>query len=354
MKKKKNIKKRILIAVGIFIVVFCIAAMIVTHILMKDNFSRGSYAEYTTSYRYDHYEKEYPRRTVSFKSGNNTLQGYVYGEENTKGLVVVSHGIGGGHEGYINDIIWFVNQGWRVFAFDNTGSCESEGDGTMGLPQSALDLDAALTYIENDANLAPLPKLLYGHSWGGYAVTAVFNFKHDITASASIAGYAEPMEMMTEFAEGMMGKFTYVLYPFMWIDNKIIFGKYNALSAIDGINNTDTPILIVHGTGDETIGYDRSSIISKREKITNPNVEYMTISEEGNNGHNSIFHSQTANAYLKELNAAYDKLSEQYDGEVPDTVKQEFFNKVDREKANEVNTELLETINSFYEKALNY
>lgn len=41
-------------------------------------------------------------------SGENTLRGYIYGENNDKGLIVVSHGIGGGHEGYINEIVWFV------------------------------------------------------------------------------------------------------------------------------------------------------------------------------------------------------------------------------------------------------
>ena len=47
-----------------------------------------------------------------------------------------------------------VDHGWRVLAYDATGSCESEGEGTVGLVQSALDLDAALTYVENNASLS--------------------------------------------------------------------------------------------------------------------------------------------------------------------------------------------------------
>lgn len=350
--KKRSKKKIVFLCVVVFIAVLFIALMIGTHVLMKQNFSRGEYAEYSMTYRYDHYEDDYPRTPVSFKSGENTLKGYVYGGNNDKGLIVVAHGIGGGHEGYINEIVWFVDRGWRVFAYDATGSCESEGDGTMGLPQSALDLDCALKYIESDSELKNMKKFLYGHSWGGYAVTAVLNFDHDIVASASIAGYAEPMEMIMEFADGMMGKASNLFYPFIWIDNKALFGEYSSLSAVDGINNTDTPVLVIHGKDDQMIGYERSSIISKKDSITNPNVEYYTIGGDYC-GHNTIFYSEEANEYRVEMDEEFEKLAKNYeDGEVPDDVKKEFVSKADKEKANGVNTQMLEKINSFYENAL--
>lgn len=342
---KKCSKKKILITVLIvFIVVTLIVTQIVTHVMLKQNFSRGEYGKYTTSYRYDHYKADYPRTNVSFKSGDNTLQGYIYGGENDKGLVVLAHGIGGGHEGYINEIIWFVDHGWRVFAYDATGSCTSEGDGTMGLPQSALDLDRALTYIEQDGELSSLPKFLVGHSWGGYAVTAVLNFDHDVKASASIAGYAYPMDMIMEFADGMMGGASKVLYPFIWLDCWSYFGENTNLSAVDGINKSDIPVLIIHGEEDQMIGYDRSSIISKQNEITNPNAEYYTISGKYS-GHNSIFHSERANEYLEKLDEELDKLPEDYD------IK-EFFDNTDKELANECNEEMLEKINDTFEKAL--
>lgn len=350
--KKKSKKKIIIICIVSFIVVLCIVTMIVTHVLMKQTFSRGEYSQYSLLYRYDHYENEYPRTPVSFKSGENTLQGYIYGENNDKGLIVVAHGIGGGHEGYINEIIWFVDKGWRVFAYDATGSCESEGDGTKGLSQSALDLDCALNYIESDSRLKDMKVFLFGHSWGGYAVTAVMNFGHDIAASASIAGYAYPMEMIMEFADGMMGKASNLLYPFIWADNKALFGKYSSLSAIDGINSGDIPVLVIHGKEDQMIGYDRSSIISKKDSITNPNAEYYTVGGDYC-GHNNIFHSDEANKYLEEVDKEFEKKAGMYeDGEVPDDVKEEFINNADKEKANGVNTEMLEKINSFYEKAM--
>lgn len=351
-KPKKSKKKIVFICVLIYVFVTLIVTQTVTHILLKENFSRGEYSKFAVNYRYDHYEKDYPRKNVSFKSGDNLLQGYIYGCDNNKGLIVFAHGIGGGHEGYINQIIWLVNNGWRVFAYDATGSCTSEGDGTNGLPQSALDLNCALDYIEKDEELSALPKFLMGHSWGGYAVTAVLNFDHDIKASASISGYAYPMDMIMEFVDGMMHGISNVLYPFIWLDCYTVFGEYTNMSAVDGINKSNIPVLIIHGKKDNMIGYERSSIISKGSEITNPNVKYYTIDGKYS-GHNNIFHSDKANEYLEKLDAEYEKIYDKYkDGEVPDNVKSQFFAKADKELANEVNEEMMTEINEFFEMQL--
>ena len=350
--KKRNVKKIVLICVFAFVLVAIIAAQIVTHILLNDNFSRGEYGEYTTNYRYDHYEKDYPRENVSFKSGENILQGYIYGNDNDKGLLVFAHGIGGGHEWYLSFITYMVDKGWRVFAYDATGSCTSEGDGTNGLPQSAIDLDNALSYIESDSELSKLPVFLAGHSWGGYAVTAVLNYDHDIKASASISGYAYPMEMIMETAEEMMGKASRLLYPCVWLDCFARFGSKADMSAVDGINKADVPVMIIHGKKDKAISFDHASIISKKNEITNKNVVYYAIDDKYS-GHNSIFHSEQTNDYLTQLNEEYDKLAEIYeDGELPDDEKKKFFDGVDRELANQPNEKLFGDINDFFESQL--
>lgn len=351
-KNRPNIKKRIIWGVALFVLIFCAVSMIAVKLIFNDTFGRGEMSEYTTSLRYADVREDYPRRPMEFYSGENRLQAYVYGEDNDKGLVVMSHGMGGGHEGYIPDITWFVDHGWRVFAFDNTGSCESEGESIVGLVQSALDLDAALTYIEGNEELSGLERVLYGHSWGGYAVTAVLNFDHDVAASASIAGYSEPVEMAAEWGKNMVGGLIYLEYPFLWLNNKLSFGEYSDMSAVDGINNTDVPVLIVHGDGDDVVKYNGAGIISRKDKIINPNVSYLTLSNEGRNGHNTVFLSQGASEYMSELEERYDELEESFGGELTDEAKAEFFGAVDKHRASEINPELIEAVNSFFEKAV--
>jgi len=351
-KKKRNVKKIVLWTVLAVLVLFCIVSLIADKYVLNDMFSRAERSDYTISLLYADIQDGYPREPVEFYSGENKLRGYIYGAENNKGLIVISHGMGGGHEGYTADIRWFVDHGWRVLGFDNTGCCESEGNSMVGMVQSALDLDAALDFVESDPELSALPVCLYGHSWGGYAVTAVLNFDHDIAASASMAGYDDPVEVEVEWGKDMMGGLIYTQAPFLWLYNKLAFGEYAGLSAVDGINRTDTPVLIVHGDGDTVVYYDGSGIIAKRDEITNPNARFLTLSGEGNNGHNSIFQSQKTAKYMSQLLEEYDALEEAAGGELSEEAEAEFYGKVDKEKANELNLELINAVEEFFLDAL--
>lgn len=344
-------KKRVLIIALTVLILFVglfASATVITAVNMDANFGRGDYPDtrFTLDYYYDHYEADYPRVEVSFKSGDNTLRGFIYGAENDKALLVFAHGIGDVHESYMNELLWFVDKGWRVFTYDATGSGYSEGDGTRGLPQSALDLNEALNFAESDERLADLPIYLMGHSWGGYAVTAVLNFDHDIKGVASVAGYAEPVQMIYEFSKGVVGNIRPLLYPSIWLYNKLRFGKYSDLSAVDGINKSGVPVLIFHGTGDKTIGYNESAIINHRSEITNPNAEYVTL--EGVT-HSGMFYTEEARAYnndkfSKQRRALYEK----YGNDIPESELIELYGNADRDLMNVPNEELLGRIESFF------
>lgn len=345
-------KKRILI-IGITILILLVglftAATVITAVNMDANFGRGDYPDprLTLDYFYEHYKADYPRVEVSFKSGENTLKGFIYGAENDKALLVFAHGIGNVHEGYMNELLWFVDRGWRVFAYDATGSGYSEGDGTRGLPQSALDLNEALNFAESDERLSGLPVYLMGHSWGGYAVTAVLNFDHDIKGVASVAGYAEPVQMIYEFSKGVVGDFRPLLYPSIKLYNWMRFGKYAELSAVDGINKANVPVLIFHGTKDQTIDYNESAIINHRSEITNPNVQYVTLDGVT---HSGMFYTKEARAYNNgEFAEQRRELYDRYNGEVPESELLKLYENADRDLMNVPNEELLGRIESFFE-----
>jgi pimeloyl-ACP methyl ester carboxylesterase len=226
---------------------------------------------------------------VEFYSRKNKLQGYVCGSEKSRALIVIAHGLGGKAASYIPEAQWFVARGYRVFMYDCTGTAASEGKGTMGTAQSAIDLAAALDYIKNDAALGELPLLLYGHSWGGYAAAAVLAKGYDITASVSISGYNTPGGVVYEQAKRIMGPLAALEYPFMMMENFFRFGGEASVSAVSAINAAGKPILIVHGTGDREIFFDGASIIARKNEITNPYAEYLVRDQEGRNGHNNLF-----------------------------------------------------------------
>lgn len=334
------------------------AASAATAVIMKQNFQRGAYPSRSRSMQYWYdpdYIAKHPRLNVEFTSGSNTLQGYIYGLENEapKALLVFAHGITVGHETYINSLMWFVERGYWVFAYDATGSCTSDGSGTVGLVQSALDLDCALTFAERYERFEGLPVVLLGHSWGGYAVGAVQSFDHKLTAACSISGYADPMEMLELGAEHNYENpaFVKAMHPFMWGYNKAMFRQHSALSAVDGINHSNLPTLVLHGELDDFVDYELVSILSKQAQITNPNAEFVTLRGRFAN-HEDIWRSERANAYLMRFRESISRLKEIYTGEELEQALDDAYAAADRAVVNETNNDMLTQIEAFYSRHL--
>ena len=111
---------------------------------------------------------------VSFPSDRGQLlRGAVYTcgrDETPVGLVVFAHGMGGGHLSYMTEIHTFAAAGFAVLAYDNTGTCASDGKKLVGFYQAVRDLRYALAFVRGRQDLSRLPVVLAGHSWGGYAV----------------------------------------------------------------------------------------------------------------------------------------------------------------------------------------
>jgi alpha-beta hydrolase superfamily lysophospholipase len=333
-----------------FILLFSTISMVIVVIIYNGQFPRYDRHDMTISagLRYEDLEVQYPRKLVSFESGNNRLQGYVYGMNQEQGLVVVAHGIGGGADSYLPQISYFVDQGWRVFAYDATGSFDSEGKTTKGFPQALIDLDAALTFINSQEEFANLPILLFGHSWGGYAVANILYYDYKIAGVVTVSGANSPMEMIMEQGRRMMGGFITIQYPYLWLYQRILFGETASLNAVDAINRSDVPVLIIHGIEDELVAYEGSSIIANFQEITNPNVRTISLSEPGRNGHNNLFRSNASIDYIDEINIEYRKLYDYYDQNIPYEIKQDFYSQIDRSVAQAINRELMGEIQAFF------
>lgn len=347
MKLKRKALKIAGIVLLAVLILFSAVSLIVVQVMLGDNFPRTARPEYSTHFYYEDVADRYEREAVSFLSGKNRLYGHLYGVGNPSGLVVISHGLGGGEESYMAEALSFVDRGYQVLCYSNTGCWDSEGKGCVGLSQSVLDLDAALDWVEGESRFDGVPVFLYGHSWGGYAVAAVLRFDHNVTASVSVAGFNDPMSMILEW----VGTIGYVEYPFIWLNQKITFGDTFGLTAVDAINSTDVPVLVIHGTGDPIVGYDTVGIIAAREKITNPNVQYLIRSGEQQNGHNSLCYSLDCLEYVDVLNQEYDALYEKYDGEIPDHEEAAFFAAVDKFRASQMDPAFMDAVVDFYREA---
>ena len=102
----------------------------------------------------------------------------------------------------------------------------------------------------------------------------MLNFKHNIAGVITISGFSSPMAITKEAAGRIIPTLLVdLLLPFAALYQRIVFGKNYNLSAIDGINSCDVPVLVMHGKEDEVISYDGSSIIAQRSHITNPRIK---------------------------------------------------------------------------------
>lgn len=334
------------VLVLISVIIFLIVKKIIDGI-----FARVERPKYSAYLRFDDVKKEYPQELIKFPSGKNMLQGYLLGTENTKGLVVVVHGLGGGAEGYLEEILYFVKQGYQVFAYDNTGYHLSEGKNSVGLPQAVEDLDAALTFIESEVRFNNLPVYLFGHSWGGYSVGAVLNFNHNVKVVASVSGFNNPNKMVVEWAKRIAGIFVYVLVPFMMLHQRLSFGRKLDITAVDGINKAGIPVFLVHGSEDKTVRIDGAATISCKDEITNPKVQYLLWEKEKQNGHLDVLFDVAAKEYGNRINEEFNALLKMTKKKLTEEDKAEFFDTVNKTKSSVTNEELMQRIVEFYEGA---
>lgn len=360
---RKQRLKWVVAGILAFLLIISSGLMIFIKNFYDANFPRHNEPKYSGYLRFSDVEKVQPTLVkpalvkpalVKFMSGKNTLAGYLFGAETAKGLVVIAPGQGEGAVTFLAASLYFVDQGWRVFSYDPTGTFASGGDNMVGLPQSRFDLHAALNYIKNEPALKDLPLMLYGHSWGGYAVTAILNDRQDISAAVSISGFNAPMGIMAEDAKRELGLLGEVAYPFGWAYQYLRFGQASLVTAVKGINRTDIPVMIIHGSEDESVAYNGASIIAQRAAITNPKVVYKTCSAENRNGHNSLYRSAAAIQYAQQKNQEYQVLLDRYQGYIPDAAKADFYAGVDRYQTSELDASFMRDVSDFFESALSH
>jgi len=352
-RKKRTVFSRVL-RIGLLaaVLLFMLISLVATKIVYDKQFPRYDRPDpFTTAQlRYSDIEADYARRLVSFHSGDNLLQGYIYGVDNTRGLMVIAHGLGGGADSYLPHIKHFVDQGLRVFAYDCTGSYDSEGKTTRGFPQSVVDLQAALTFVAAQPDLSSLPLVLFGHSWGGYAVANVLNYPHDIKGVISVSGVNTAIDIIIEQGHFFMGGFIYSQFPFLWLYQRMLYGKVASFDAVTALNATGVPALIIHGMADELVAYDGSALIARKDEITNPHVSFVTLDKPGRDGHNNLFKSDAAASYIDGINREYRKLYDTYDGQIPYELKRSFYDGIDRFLVQDLDTDLMQVIDRFIDK----
>lgn len=278
--------KRILIVIIAVILVFVTASMMVTKVIYDSIFTRYNCVSVP-----DGFDALLDARIEKrFLSGKNMLCGYLYkSEKNDKNaLIVIAPGFNACADDYLYQISELLDCGWSVFAFNVTGSCTSQGKSSVGFPQEALDVEAALKYLNQNENFGYNDLVLMGHSRGGYAVCCALGYGYKISAVISVSGIDSAMDGVISAAKKYVGAFAYGNYGFLWCYQVALFGKKTvSLSAKEEIEKSDTPVLLIHGAEDKEVPLDEFSIISQVDK-TAQNVTCCVREFPDNSGHTNL------------------------------------------------------------------
>ena len=332
--KKHNTLKRVVCSLLAILLIYTVGSVVTSMVVFHYIFKRTEYPR-TFEISYGDIDKtQYPRDTVSFSSGENKLVGYLYKKENAPGTIIVVNGVFSGADRHLGEIMHFLDNGWQVFSFDGTGVGKSDGDGIVGLQQTKLDLLAAIKSLKKTVG-GNSPLMLYGHSAGGYAAVSVLESVPDIAAVVSIAGFNSPVQTMYFHACRRVGPLASIEYPFLWLQNMILFGSDADIKALDVLDKTDTPVMIVEGSED-TVVPDDIGIGRYSAGFKNPNAKFYNIDAPYRNSHTTIWLSESA---AKEVSLSRDD-------------EKAALSKETRLKMNEVDAEFLGGILDFYKSAL--
>jgi alpha-beta hydrolase superfamily lysophospholipase len=307
--KKRSFKKKLKVII-IALLIYIFLSFAVTKIIYDISFKRYDSQSDVSKMPEKISEIVRTRDICFFESGKNTLCGYFY-KSGGLALVVVAPGFNASADMYLPQIRDFLEQGYDVFTFDYTGSCNSEGKSAVGFSQEILDLDNALKFIENNDKFVYNNILLFGHSRGGYSVCGVLNKNHNISAVVTVSGIDSAMDGIMMPAVKKIGNIAYGNFANLWLYQTMLFGADTVnMEASEEISAVDTPVLVVHGKNDDVVSVNRFSIISHKEEIEEKcdNAKFIICDTKGKDGHtNLLFDADgTSNDELmKEINQFY-------------------------------------------------
>lgn len=359
----KNKKRRIFIIVlaGLFLLLFVLP--FVGSIIAYESFFGVRYTtDSTRRFSQEEFEGlEYTRYTFPSDKGQ-TLVGYHYrvGGVEPHGILIFAHGLGGGgHNSYLDCISFFARNGYSVFAFDATGNDESEGNGVNGLAQGVIDLSHAISFVETDPDFPDLPIVLWGHSWGGYCVSAVLKYHSEVKAVVAVSGFDQSSDLIKAQGKEMLGEISTVLVPYVKLYERIKLGKWAESTATKGFEASSAKIMIVQGGEDTVVPPEYGYTVWNAKYADDPRFTFVFRADRG---HNDIYWSQAFIEYLAAINADLRKWADDLDydysakeNEARFIAEKEAWIKQNLDRTiwcNTIDVPLFEQMLAFYDKAI--
>ena len=224
------------------IIIAAILAMVHIGFRAPRRIQRNSPADYGLAY------EETRIRTAA---GKQLFAWWVPVAEPAPSLIIL-HGWGG-NAGLMLPLAVPIHQaGLNVLLLDARNHGFSDSAGFSSLPRFAEDAGAAADWVKAHSRDPGKRVALLGHSVGAGAVLLEASRRDDIAAVISIAAFAHPEWMMRRY----LARFRIPGFGISWILRYVewVIGyRYTEIAPMNTACRVQCPILLVHGTADETV-----------------------------------------------------------------------------------------------------
>lgn len=227
---------------------------------------------------------------MDFKGNyGQNLAGYLYygseyeGEkaeslpEHYKGIVVFAHGLGSGQAAYVTIYDHIVDKDYLVFAYDATGTAQSEGSSVKGFPQGTLDMDKAIDFVQDNITGEDYPLATAGHSAGAFSACSVLNSHPEVKAVLCIAGFNSSPDYIAALAAPYAGPLIQPQKPLIAFYEYLLFGDTVYSTSIRGFENSDAKIMAVFSDADKRVPASAGIDIWKKKDLPSEKITFYEV-----------------------------------------------------------------------------
>lgn len=165
---------------------------------------------------------------------------------------ILLHGWGGNAELMLPLALPLHRAGLNVLLLDSRNHGRSDSASFSSLPRFAEDAGEAINWVKTHTSGLPVRIVLLGHSVGAGAVLFEASRRHDISAVISISAFAHPEWMMRRYFKRLSIPEPFACWTLRYIE-WIIGHRYDEIAPMHTACRVECPVLLVHGTADETV-----------------------------------------------------------------------------------------------------
>ena len=186
-------------------------------------------------------------------AGGKMLFGWFIPADEAAPALAIVHGWGGNAEMMLPLAQPLNAAGYALLLFDARSHGRSDGDSFSSLPRFAEDLDHAVDWLQQQADVDAGRVGVVGHSVGAGAALLLASRRNDLAAVVSLAAFAHPASIMRRWlALKRIPYWPLGAYILCYIQ-RVIGVRFNDIAPRHTIREARCPVLLAHGTEDEMV-----------------------------------------------------------------------------------------------------